>query len=77
MQVKDYINTKIDNQDKDQNYHVGIELGISSAMLSHYRTGRTIQPSIELAQRVWDIDNIALYPYSKFAVSKGAEDEEV
>ncbi len=75
MLIADYINAKIDNQVHSQNYHIGIELGISSAMLSHYRTGHTRQPSLEVARTVYKLDKIVIYPYSLEAVSEGAEDE--
>jgi len=56
-----------------QNYHLAKELGISSAMLSHYRTGHTKQPSLELAKKIYSIDKIAIYPYSLEACSEGEE----
>ncbi len=74
MYIQEYINDKIAESAQAQNYHVGKKLGISSAMLSHYRTGHTKHPSLEVAQRIYKLDNIAIYPYSLFAVSEGAED---
>jgi len=69
MFIEEYINEKIDAQAATQNYHVGKELGISSSMLSHYRTGHTKHPSLSLAQRVYKLDKVVLYPYSLEAVS--------
>ena len=71
MEIQTYVNAKIDNNIHEQNYHVGKELGISSAMLSHYRTGHTKQPSLELAQRIYKLDNITIWPYSTEACSEG------
>ena len=68
MKIQSYINEKIADQVHEQNYHVGNLLGISSAMLSHYKTGRTLQPSLDLARRVYSIDKIVLWPYSEEAV---------
>ncbi|RKY51927.1 MAG: hypothetical protein DRP93_09035 [Candidatus Neomarinimicrobiota bacterium] len=72
MKIKKYIQDKIDNQSETQHYHVGMELNISSSMLSNYKTGKTRQPSLELARRVWKLDQITLWPYSERAV-KGDE----
>jgi len=74
MNIKAYVNAKIDNQVNSQNYHVGKELGISSAMLSHYRTGHTRQPSLELARRIYELDKVTIWPYSVEAVT-GEEDD--
>jgi len=68
MFIEEYINSKIDAQAETQNYHVGKELGISSSMLSHYRTGHTKHPPLALAQRVYKLDKVILYPYSEEAV---------
>ena len=75
MHIQEYVNAKIAGSVHAQNYHIGKELGISSAMLSHYRTGHTKHPSLEVAQRIYKLDNITIYPYSLEAVSEGAEDE--
>jgi len=74
MKIKEYINAKIDNQVNVQNYHIGKELGISSAMLSHYKTGKTEQCSLDLARRIYEIDKVTIWPYSVSALS-GEEDE--
>ena len=74
MNIKAYVNAKIDNQVNSQNYHVGKELGISSAMLSHYRTGHTRQPSLELARRIYELDKVTIWPYSVEAVTGEEED---
>ena len=75
MLIQDYINDKIDGNVHTQNYHIGKELGISSAMLSHYRNGHTKHPSLAVAQRIYKLDHIAIYPYSLEACSEGAENE--
>jgi len=72
MTIQEYINEKIAGSVHAQNYHIGRELGISSAMLSHYRMGRTKHPSLEVAQRIYKLDKITIYPYSLEAVSEGA-----
>ena len=68
MTIEEYVNAKIEANVHSQNYHIGKELKISSAMLSHYRTGHTRQPSLELARRIYQIDNVTIYPYSVEAV---------
>ena len=68
MTIRAYVNDKIDKQVNAQNYHVGKVLDISSAMLSHYRTGHTKQPSLELARRIYVLDKIVIYPFSLEAV---------
>jgi len=68
MFIQDYIQDKIANQSESQNYHVGKELGISSSMLSHYRTGHTKHPSLSLARKIYSLDAIVIYPYSEEAV---------
>jgi transcriptional regulator with XRE-family HTH domain len=53
-----------------------MELGISSSMLSHYLTGRTTQPSLEVAIDIYKREKIVIWPYSLYAVSEGKEGEE-
>lgn len=74
MKITEYINAKITNQVHTQNYHIGKALGISSAMLSHYKTGRTEQPSLELAKRIYELDSVVIWPYSVEAVAEGESD---
>jgi len=69
MEIEAYINAKIEANTHAQNYHIGKELGISSAMLSHYKTGHTKQPSLALAKRIYELDKITIWPYSVEACS--------
>jgi len=73
MTIQDYIKSKLESNDKAQNYHIGIELGVSSGTLSHYKTGYTKQPSLTVAQIIYELDQVVIYPFSLYAVSKGKE----
>jgi len=74
MKIKSYIEAKIEDSVDEQNYHVAMELEISSAMLSHYKTGRTKQPPLELAKRIYILDKIVIWPYAE-AACEGLDDE--
>ena len=43
-------------------------------MLSHYKTGRTKQPPLELAKRIYILDKIVIWPYAE-AACEGLDDE--
>jgi len=73
MKIKNYIEAKIEASVHEQHYHIAMELGISSAMLSHYKTGRTKQPPLDLVQRIYKLDMVTIYPYSLEAC-QGVED---
>lgn len=69
MKIKNYLLGKMETGDYDRQFEIGIELNISSAQLSHYITGRTHQPSLDLAQRVYKQDGVVLWPFSEEAVN--------
>ena len=74
MTIQQYVQTKIEDNVHEQNYHVGMELGVSSGTLSHYKTGYTKQPSLAIAQKIYEMDQVVIWPFSLLACSKGAEE---
>jgi len=75
MKIGAYLSAKLDTGEYEPQYKLGMELGIGSAQLSHYITGRTEQPALDLAKRIYEEDGIVIWPYSKEAV--GANGEQV
>ena len=73
MKIQAYIQSKLEGNQQTQNYHIGMELGVSSGTLSHYKTGYTKQPSLAIAQKIYEIDQVVVWPFSLEAVSKGVE----
>jgi len=68
MKIKDYLQAKLNNGNYEQQYRLGMEMSISTAQLSHYLTGRTRQPSLELAREIFIEDSIIIWPYSEESV---------
>ena len=73
MTIQQYVQEKLASNQQTQNYHIGMELGVSSGTLSHYKTGYTKQPSLAIAQKIYELDKIVIWPFSECAVSKGEE----
>ena len=69
MTIQKYIKEKLDTGEYERNFELGAELGISSAMLSHYNQGRTRIPSLDVAKTVYKNDGIVIWPYAEVAVS--------
>ena len=70
MRIKKYIELKLEELDGKQNYNIARELGISSAMLSFYKNGKTTHPSLSVARAIYRVDKIVIYPYSTVAVEQ-------
>ena len=70
MKIKDYLKAKLDTGDYQQQYRLGMEIGIGSAQLSHYITGRTTQPALEVAIGIYKREGLVIWPYSEEAVSE-------
>jgi len=68
MKIQSYLQAKVDTGDYVPQYKLGMELKIGSSQLSHYLTGRTIQPALEVARHIYKEEGIVIWPYSEQAV---------
>ena len=75
MKIKNYLKAELASGDYNPNYLLAKELGISPGMLSHYTSGYTKQPPLELCKKIYAISGVIIYPYSLEAVREGEENE--
>jgi len=56
--------------DYQRQYELAMELGINSAQLSHYNTGRSKQPTLTVAKVIYDKYEVVLWPYAEKALKE-------
>lgn len=61
MTIQAYIKQKLE---EETSYEVAEDLGISVPMISSYKT-QGYNPSIKVAVKAFELDNIVLLPFSK------------
>jgi len=66
--IGNFIKERMDSGAYIRQYELAMELGINSSQLSHYNTGRSKQPTIEVAAKIYKAYDIVIWPYSKEAL---------
>jgi len=59
--IKEYLEEK---EQKLTNYDIANQLGVSVAMISSYKR-KGFNPSLTVAKKVYQLDNIVLHPFSE------------
>ena len=70
LKISEYIKSKLDTGEYPRQFDLAKELGLKSAILSHYKTSYTKQPPLELARKIYAKEGVIIWPYSKEAVSE-------
>lgn len=67
MKIAEHFRSQINLFDTQKD--VAGKYDISEAMVSYYINDRAKLPSLKLARKVYELDRVVLYPYSKEAIS--------
>jgi len=68
--IKEFIKQRMDTGEYQRQYELAMELGLNSAQLSHYNTGRSKQPTINVAKIIYDKYEVVLWPYAEQALKE-------
>ena len=70
MKIQAFIKERMDSGDYQRQYELAMELGLNSAQLSHYNTGRSKQPTLNVAKIIYDKYEVVLWPYAEQALKE-------
>ena len=70
MKIQAFIKKRMASGDYQRQYELAMELGINSAQLSHYNTGRSKQPTLIVAKVIYDKYEVVLWPYAEKALKE-------
>jgi len=70
MTIKLFIDERMTSGKYIRQYELAMELGIQSSLLSHYRTGRAKQPTLEVAVKVYLAHEVVLWPYAESVIKE-------
>ena len=70
MDIKAFIKQRMDSGNYQRQYELAMELGLNSAQLSHYNTGRSKQPTLNVAKIIYDRYEVVLWPYAEKALKE-------
>jgi len=74
MTISQFIQSRLDTGKYQRSFDIGKELNMSAGQVSHYHTGRTKQPNLDVCQDIYSRYDVVIWPYSLEAVS-GVSDE--
>ena len=68
IKIHTFIKERMDSGAYHRQYELAMELGLNSAQLSHYNTGRSKQPTLNVAKVIYDKYEVVLWPYAEQAL---------
>ena len=70
MNIRAFIKKRMDSGEYKRQYELAMELGLNSAQLSHYNTGRSKQPTLGVAKVIYDNYEVVIWPYDEQALKE-------
>jgi len=70
MTIQTFIKERMATGNYERQYELAMELGLNSAQLSHYNTGRSKQPTLNVAKVIYDSYKVVLWPYAEQALEE-------
>ncbi len=70
MNIQEFITERMETGKYQRQYELAMELGLNSAQLSHYNTGRSKQPTINVAKIIYDKYEVVVWPYAEKALKE-------
>ncbi len=68
IKIQAFIKDRMESGKYHRQYELAMELGLNSAQLSHYNTGRSKQPTLNVAKVIYDSYEVVVWPYAEQAL---------